>query len=62
MDDRTGNPLFALKEMHTRFNHVSIVNTSTSFWKKKKITIERGNPLCMLKERSKATAIHHWRR
>ena len=39
-----GNPLFALKEEHTRFNHVSLVNTSTSFWKKKKITIERRNP------------------
>ena len=31
-------------------NHVSLVNTSTLFWKKKKITIERGNPLFALSE------------
>ena len=44
-----GSPLFALKEEHTRFNHVSLVNTSTSFWKKK-ITIERRNLLFALSE------------
>ena len=41
-----GNPLFAIKEEHTRFNHVSLVTTSTSFWKKKKITKERRNFVC----------------
>ena len=30
--------LFALNEEHTRLKHVSLVNTRTSFWKKKKIT------------------------
>ena len=34
------DPLFALKEERTRLKHVSLVNTSTSLWKKKKITIE----------------------
>ena len=36
MDDRTGHPLFALGQGHTSFNHVSLVNTSTSFLKKEK--------------------------
>ena len=36
MDDRTVKPVVCLKEEHTRFNHVSLVNTSTSLWKKKK--------------------------
>ena len=34
--------MFALGQEHTSFNHVSLVNTSTSF-SKKKITIERRN-------------------
>ena len=36
LDDRTGR---------TRLKHVSLVNTRTSFWKKKKITIERVIPV-----------------
>ena len=40
-----GNPLFALGQEHTSFNHVSLVNTSTSFWKKKEITIEHWKPV-----------------
>ena len=44
-----GNPLFALRQGHTSFNHVSLVNTSTLFLKKK-ITIERGIPLFALNE------------
>ena len=50
MDDTTGDPLFALEEERKRLKHVSLVNTRTSFWKKKKITIERGDPLFVLKE------------
>ena len=51
MDDRTGHPLFALGQGHTSCNHVSLVNTSTSLLKKKKkITVERGNPLFALNE------------
>ena len=62
MDDRTGTPVVCSRQGHTSFNHVSLVNTSTSFLKKKKkkITIQRANPLPST--RSKATAIHHWRR
>ena len=45
MDDRTGRLLFALKEERTRLKHVSLVNTRTLFWKKKKITIDRWNLL-----------------
>ena len=45
MDDRTGGLLFALKEERTRLKHVSLVNTRTLFWKKKKITIDRWNLL-----------------
>ena len=40
---------FALSE---RLKNVSLVNTGTSFWKKKKITIERGDPLLALSERN----------
>ena len=55
MDDRTGDtPLFALgQRTHRVSNHVSLVNTSTSLLKKKKITIERGNPLFAPSTRSK---------
>ena len=49
MDDRTGQPV-ALGQGHTSSNHVSLVNTSTSSLKKKKITIERGHPLFALNE------------
>ena len=45
-----GNPLCALKEERTRLKHVSLVNTRTSFWEKKKITIERGDLLFTLNE------------
>ena len=44
-----GNPLSPLGQGHTRFNHVSLVDTSTSLLKKK-ITIERRNPLSALNE------------
>ena len=44
MNDRTVKPLFALGQQLSRFTHLSLVNTSTSFWKKMKITIERWNP------------------
>ena len=40
---------FALSE---RLKNVSLVNTGTSFWKKKKITIERRDPLFALSERN----------
>ena len=45
-----GHPLFALGQGHTSSKHVSLVNTSTSSLKKKKITIERGHPLFALNE------------
>ena len=50
MDDRTETPVVCPQREHTRFNHVSLVNTSTSLLKKKKITIERRNPLFALNE------------
>ena len=43
-----GDPLFALKEERPvlkKSKHVSLVTARTSIWKKKQITIERGNPL-----------------
>ena len=44
------NPLWPLGERHTSPNQVSLVNTSTSFLKKKKFTIERRHPLFALNE------------
>ena len=40
--DRTGRPVVCSQA--ERLKHVSLVNTRTSFWKRK-ITIERGDPL-----------------
>ena len=50
MDDRTVRPVVCPQGERTRLKHVSLVNIRTSFWKKKKITIERGDPLFALKE------------
>ena len=47
---KRGHPVFALGQGHTSFNHVFLVNTSTSFLKKKKIPIELGNPLSVFNE------------
>ena len=46
-----GKPLSPLGQGHTSSNQVSLMRRpSTLFWKKKNLMIERGNPLCMLKE------------
>ena len=50
MDDRTGETRCPL--LHTSSNQVSLMRRpSTSFWKKKKLMIERGHPLSALKEK-----------
>ena len=50
MVDRTETPVVCPRARTPSFNHVSLVNTSTLFLKKKKITIERRNPLFALNE------------
>ena len=48
--DRTVTPVVCSRQGHTSSNHVSLVNTSTSLFKKKKIRTERGHPLFALNE------------
>ena len=50
MVDRTGQHVVG--QRHTSPNQFSLMRRpSTLFWKRKNLMIERGNPLCMLKER-----------
>ena len=51
MDDRTATPVVASWQGHTSSNQVSLMRRpSTLFWKKTKITTERGHLLSALKE------------
>ena len=51
MDDRTVRAVIALGQGHTSPNHVSFMRRpSTLFWKKKKLMIQRGDPLFALIE------------
>ena len=62
MDDRSGQPVVtSWAKTHESQSSFSHEKTQHVILKRKNLMIERGNPLCTLKEKQ-GPAIHHWRR